>query len=642
MANVGHGAIFFPGGNIVSRKTTHVLLVDNSATYAAQLRNAFEVQSEYTEIAAVQSLAEARHCLSSTSPDLVITEWLLPDGKGIDLLPCREDDAPCPIIIVTGCGNERAAVEAMKAGALDYVVKSDSLLTEMPHIVTRVLDEWAEIVKRVKSEKSCNCGTKINHNGERFRTFFESAAAGMVTLSPEGQFLTANDAFCSYIGYSRNELSSLCVSDITHSEDLAITAETYQRLGGGECRSISYRKRFSRKDGGIIWGHVSVASVLGEDKIPEYFVGLVQDITEYIEVQDQIRESKQMLQLVLDNIPQYVFWKDRNSVYLGCNRNFARGAGVGEPQNLVGKSDYDLPWTEAEAEFYRDCDLRVMEEDKPQLHILETQLQADGRQAWLDTNKIPLHDGDGRVAGILGTFEDITERKRAEDELVEANRELDAFVSTVSHDLRTPLTPIISYAEVLQEAYRDQLDGQALDYLAKIEGQGRRMLAVMEDLLVLARVGHVKRPAEPVDPNTVLEDVLIAVGSQMAEAGIVTEKTPLPLVQVPVTLLVQIFDNLIGNAIRYAGKEGSPIEIGGERKGNLVQLFVRDHGPGIPEEERRQIFELFYRGVASGKSSGTGVGLATVQKISRLFGGRAWVEETFGGGSTFIVELADC
>jgi PAS domain S-box-containing protein len=133
--------------------------------------------------------------------------------------------------------------------------------------------------------------------------------------------------------------------------------------------------------------------------------------------EEAIRASGEMLRLVLDNIPQRVFWKDIHSVYLGSNRNFARAAGVGEPENIVGKTDYDLAWTRAEADAFRRDDREVMDHDRPKYHIIEPQLQADGRQSWLDTNKVPLHDASGNVIGILGTYEDITERLATEERL---------------------------------------------------------------------------------------------------------------------------------------------------------------------------------------------------------------------------------
>ncbi|WP_298039347.1 PAS domain S-box protein [uncultured Desulfuromonas sp.] len=743
-------------------RTVQVLLVEDSETHAALLSQALESPGGRVAVRVARSLAEARSVLGGFTPDLAIVDLCLPDGQGTELLPPEGEEGAFPVVIMTGHGDEGVAVEAIKAGALDYVVKTPASLAEMPHVVERALREWTQVTERRRAEEAlrqseerfrsffesaasgmaiispegralrvnptfcrlsgysepealeknilevthpddreetrrlydeiradrrrvvdyekrylCKDGSvtwgratvagvfgtdgalsyfaanvqditerketeeALRLSEERFRTVFNNAAAGMVTLSTEGRFLEANEAFCRFIGYSREDLLSLRVPDITHPDDQEKTAENYRVLGSGQSRAIDYQKSFLRRDGSTVWGHVSVAAVPGADGLPLYYVGLVQDITESKRVQDQIRESKQMLQLVLDYIPQRVFWKDRDSVYLGGNRNFARAAGVEAPQDLVGKTDYDLPWKREEADFFRECDRRVMESDAPELHIIEPQLQASGKQAWLDTSKVPLHDGEGRVVGVLGTFEDFTERKRAEEALVEANRELDAFVYTVSHDLRTPLTPIIGYAEVLQETCRDRLDEQSLDCLAEIENQGRRMLALMEDLLVLAKVGHVQRPAEPVDLGAVVAEVLVGMGSLLAEAGVAVERHSLPGLRVPKTLLAQVFDNLIGNAVRYAGAEGASLEVGGERTGAMVRFFVRDHGPGIPAGERERVFEVFFRGTEGKKVQGTGVGLATIQKIARCYGGRAWLEETPGGGCTFWVEMED-
>lgn len=239
----------------------------------------------------------------------------------------------------------------------------------------------------------------------------------------------------------------------------------------------------------------------------------------------------------------------------------------------------------------------------------------------------------------LAVFRDVTERKEVEEKLREANRELDAFVYTVSHDLRAPLTPVIAYAEFIAEEYGDRLDPQALDALREIESQGHKMLALMEDLLSLARAGHVKLSEAPVDPDDLLNEVLADLSDDIAKNGAEIRTFPLPPLSIPATLLLEIFYNLLGNALRYAGGPGALIEIGGESHRDWVRLFVRDHGPGIPEEERGRIFDPFYRGSTAGGSSGTGIGLATVRKIVRLYNGRVWVETTPGGGSTFLLEF---
>jgi signal transduction histidine kinase len=232
------------------------------------------------------------------------------------------------------------------------------------------------------------------------------------------------------------------------------------------------------------------------------------------------------------------------------------------------------------------------------------------------------------------------EQAIANEELAGANRELEAFVFTVSHDLRSPLAPILGYAELLQDTYKGRiLDNQAIDFLETIQIQGHRMMALMEDLLTLAQVGHLERPEEPVDVQEVVRQVQNNLSSSIASTNIEVRIGGLPKLLVSEVLLNQIFDNLIGNAVRYAGEKGGPIEVGGKKSDGRVQLFVRDHGPGIPEEQRERIFEVFYRGSTGKSVSGTGVGLATVKKIAKLYGGSAWVEETPGGGATFCVEM---
>ena len=171
------------------------------------------------------------------------------------------------------------------------------------------------------------------------------------------------------------------------------------------------------------------------------------EIGDRVSAQRALYESQQMLQLVMDNIPQMIFWKDRDSVYLGCNQNFARVAGVGKSENVVGKTDYDLPWRQEESDWFRECDARVMETNQPECHILESQLQADGKQSWVDTNKIPLLDAEGKVVGILGTYEDITKSRRQEERLrllesVVINAS-DAVLITKAEPIEAPGPPII-------------------------------------------------------------------------------------------------------------------------------------------------------------------------------------------------------
>jgi PAS domain S-box-containing protein len=151
--------------------------------------------------------------------------------------------------------------------------------------------------------------------------------------------------------------------------------------------------------------------------------------------EEALRRSQEMLQSVIDNIPQLIFWKDSNSVYLGCNRLFATAAGLAHPEQIVGKIDKELPWAPEETEWYLLCDRRVMANDQAELHIAETLVRADGKKTWIDTCKIPLHDEQGRVIGITGTIEDITDRKEAEEELLQHRKHLEKLVKERTAEL---------------------------------------------------------------------------------------------------------------------------------------------------------------------------------------------------------------
>jgi signal transduction histidine kinase len=233
--------------------------------------------------------------------------------------------------------------------------------------------------------------------------------------------------------------------------------------------------------------------------------------------------------------------------------------------------------------------------------------------------------------------QDISRRKALEEQLLQANRELDAFVHTVSHDLRSPLTPIIGYVQFIREQYSSELPPAVNDMLGEVLSQGERMYLMLEDLLTLATVGRVDSPSVPVSGDEVLKDILLRFPAGPGSDSGVVSTSALPDLLISKTLYRQLLDNLVGNALQYAG--GKPVEVSGERKGPVVRLAVRDYGHGIPDEEKAQIFELFFRGSTGRKCSGTGIGLATVQKIARIHNGSAWVEDAPGGGSIFIVEL---
>jgi len=239
----------------------------------------------------------------------------------------------------------------------------------------------------------------------------------------------------------------------------------------------------------------------------------------------------------------------------------------------------------------------------------------------------------------LGVSRDITERLEYRRRLQQTNRELDAFVSTVSHDLRSPLTPLIGFAELLEERYGEQLDNIGRECISEIKKTAEKMKDLLDDLLSLSRVGQIKLPDQPIDATSIAEDILLELADRVLEHRAIIKINKLPKVKIPESLLADLFRNLLGNALKYAAQHDPHIEVYGKKFFNRIRFIVVDHGPGIVAAEREEVFEPFKRGSSSKGSAGTGIGLATVAKIARVFGGNAWIEETLGGGATFIIEL---
>ncbi|MBE0576706.1 MAG: PAS domain S-box protein [Desulfuromonadales bacterium] len=437
-------------------------------------------------------------------------------------------------------------------------------------------------------------------------------------------------------------ISSKEVLSRIHPEDLRALENNFQ-AGLNTFSDRDYQMEFR-----VIWPDGSVHNLLGRGRIffskdglhqPAHILGTFFDQTISPNAELDHEQSLKSFQDLVETVNDWVWEVNQDGVYTYASPRVKNLLGY-EPEEVIGKTPFDF-MLESEKNRVANEFKRLLTMRESFLALENTNRHKDGHLVVLETSGVPYFDERGTLLGYRGIDRDISERKRAQEALIQANLELDAFVYTVSHDLRSYLTPIIGYAGVLKETCQERLDNQSLGCLVEIENQGYRMLELMEDLLILAKVGHLPRSTEPVDLNEVVADVLADMGSLIVQAGVITEQHPMPKLRVPKSLLTQIFYNLLGNAIRYAGSDGNPIEIGGERRGDLVSLYVRDHGPGIPESERSRIFEVFYRGVAGRKTSGTGVGLATVQKISRLYGGRAWVEKTPGGGSSFWVELMD-
>ena len=258
------------------------------------------------------------------------------------------------------------------------------------------------------------------------------------------------------------------------------------------------------------------------------------------------------------------------------------------------------------------------------------------RWRWFMGRALPVRDEFGNIVKWFGTSTDIDEQKHVEDELRRANQDLEQFAWSASHDLQEPLRTVKIYSELLHKRYGGRLDGQALDFLGYLRGGATRMEILVRDLLTYTQVTRLDGHAELTDVGEVVSATLTGLSGAISESQATVTCDTLPSVRMHSTHLRQLFQNLIGNAIKYR-KPGVPplVHVSGEKQNGSWVFSVRDNGIGIEPEYKEQVFGLFKRLHTGDEYSGTGIGLAICQRIVERYHGRIWIESEPGGGSDF-------
>ncbi len=358
--------------------------------------------------------------------------------------------------------------------------------------------------------------------------------------------------------------------------------------------------------------------------------------------------------MVLNSIPSFVFWKDTDSIYQGCNLNFADYAGLNAPDEVIGKSDYDLPWSKEESDFFRKIDKEVMESGEAKINFEEPQTISDGSTRWVRTSKIPLKNIEGEVIGILGTYEDITERKKMELELLSSNTvlkdlnakletvnlDLEQFAYAVSHDLKEPIRMIGGFSGLLRKKYADRLDVQGNEYLDYLIEGATRMSKLVGQILVYSKLEKLEDQfvnRSFLDLlNEVLDELKIIIRDKNASVKV---SVPNKKIKCQPERIKMLFHNLITNGIKFNTSTAPLIEINAEERAQEWYFQVADNGIGVEEEYRELIFKPFKRLDTRGKFPGSGIGLSICKRIIHLHEGELNCEGNNGNGSVFYFTI---
>lgn len=360
-------------------------------------------------------------------------------------------------------------------------------------------------------------------------------------------------------------------------------------------------------------------------------------------------------QPVLDLLPERIFWKDANSVYMGCNLAFARDAQLECSADIIGKTDFDLPWKETEAEAYRADDRQVMTTLEPKLKFEERQTREDGWVDWLETSKQPIFDEGGALIGVLGTYTFITDRKQEEFRLRDARTAAESakrrqaeFLATMSHEIRTPLNVILGYIELLQSGGDTAINPEMIYEIMASSGKSLREL--IDDVLDLSSIeaGKVTTNIEPFNIHDLLKIQIQNMERLAQEKGLslnldICSKTPTHIKSDP-KLLGQVVRNLLSNAIKFTWQGSVSMDVTCDTDSSnecRISLKVSDTGIGIHPEDASQLFEKYVRvdHSHSRRNSGTGLGLYTSRCLCRHLGGDLTMASTYSEGSEFIASI---
>jgi PAS domain S-box-containing protein len=407
------------------------------------------------------------------------------------------------------------------------------------------------------------------------------------------------------------------------------------------------------------WWDIIVMPMRATGGQPERLIAVARDITAVKATATNLISANRFLDSLIENLPMIVTVKDAHTLqFVRVNKSFEALNGISKTE-VVGKDAHDL-FGPAEADYMDVRDREALSRSTPLEISRQTVQTALAGSRTFHTVKMPIFDADGKPQYLLGISLDITERELAENairelnvalegkaaQLESTNKELESFSYSVSHDLRAPLRAIDGFAEMIEEDYRDKLDAEGQRYLSVIRQNSKRMGLLIDDLLEFSRLGRLPVTTDEVNIDLlvreVVQDVLATEHAHAPgdAAPPSIEVGPLPSTVGDRGLLRQVWMNLISNAVKYSSKTHNPkILISGCKFDAENHYSVRDNGVGFNMEYVEKLFGVFQRLHRNDEFSGTGVGLAIVQRVVTRHGGRVWAEGKVNDGAVFTFAL---
>lgn len=500
---------------------------------------------------------------------------------------------------------------------------------------------FKDVTKRKKLEG------ELKHREVTYRELFNNSAYGIFIYKPvqDGDdfiFLDINPAGETFCIHPREELLSCSLKEICKKRNEG--EELLRNL-----RDVWKNQRPKAFD--MVWPYPDESKRYFENFVyvlpSGELVLMVKDVTERKQMEEALLYEKSLIQNLMDNIPDAIYFKDRESRFILTSQAMVKKFGVSNPNEMIGKTDFDFFSEEHASQAYRD-EQEIIRTGKPLVGIIEKETWPDGHETWVTTTKMPLRNEKGEIIGTFGISRDITELKHAEEKLEKYAQELQIakqaaeeaakakseFLANMSHEIRTPMNGIIGMTELMLDT---QLSPAQREYMESIKISAETLLALINDILDFSKIEAGKVELESVGFNLSdsLGDVMRIMALRADEKGLelvyhFPPDVPEWIVGDP-NRLRQIVINLVNNAIKFTEEGEVVVEVRKEKEDDdsvTLHFIVEDTGIGIPAEKQKTIFEKFTQADSSTsrKYGGTGLGLAISSKLVQMMGGQIWVE----------------
>jgi len=515
---------------------------------------------------------------------------------------------------------------------------------------------------------------------QQLDTIVDNSTIGIV-LTVQGRVLRTNAAFQRIVGYSEEELSKMTVVDVALPGDKEETLDNVHRMINGEIDDFTMNKQYLRKDGQVVWGRTNVAAVRDDDGEIKYEVSIIEDITEELKQGALLEALNNLMASILGKTNMYeIAWEiTKNTIGLlgfeDCviylldkekeelNQIAAYGAKLASNDEIMNKIAIPLGkgivGTVAQtgvAEIIPDTskDERYIVDDKVRLSEISVPIVAENEIIGvidsehssknfftLDHLKT-LQTIASLAATQLKSALSLQLREKAEREkeqvlkdLQKSNQELNDFAHVVSHDLKSPLRSMNTLVNWIKEDSKEFATEEVNKNFEMLLRRIDRMDLMINGILNYASIDKVDKVDKKIDLAVIVDDIIDSI--YIPDHFTVTVKNKLPIIKGDSYKLIQLFQNLISNAVKYSDKENGVIDIGCTSKGKFWEFSVADNGIGIPKKYQEKIFQVFQ--VLQESDDSTGVGLSIVKKVVDFYNGSVWVESEVGQGTTFYFTL---